>query len=186
MILPAARAARCEKLLAKRQVCRDEDVMNFPIHKYGRIRRIMGAHRVVGAAAVITALGVMMGLATPALADLKLCNMTSSRIGVAIGYKDQQGWVSEGWWNVGPQSCEVLLKGALIARYYYVHAVDYDRGGEWSGTDFMCSDDKAFTIRGVTDCEQRGYRRLGFFEVDTKEETDWTIRMTDSTERGTE
>ena len=39
--------------------------------------------------------------ASPALADFKLCNNTSSRIGVAIGYKDDKGWVSEGWWNVG-------------------------------------------------------------------------------------
>jgi len=118
--------------------------------------------------------------APPASADLKLCNMTSSRIGVAIGYKDPDGWVSEGWWNVAAQSCEVMLKGDLIARFYYVHAVDYDRGGEWAGDDFMCTDEKEFTIRGVHDCAKRGYTRNGFFEVDTKEESDWTIRMTDA------
>jgi len=117
--------------------------------------------------------------ARPAMADLKLCNMTPSRIGVAIGYKDDAGWVSEGWWNVAAQKCEVLLKGDLIARFYYVHAVDYDRGGEWSGGDFMCTDEKEFTIRGVHDCAKRGFIRTGFFEVDTREEADWTIRMTD-------
>jgi len=122
----------------------------------------------------------LSAFAPPAQADLKLCNMTSSRIGVAIGYKEPQGWVSEGWWNVAAQDCEVLLKGELIARFYYVHAVDYDRGGEWSGDDFMCTDDKEFTIRGVHDCAKRGYKRTGFFEVDTKEEADWTIRMTDA------
>lgn len=120
--------------------------------------------------------------AQPALADLKLCNMTPSRIGVAIGYKDDTGWVSEGWWNVAAQKCEVLLKGELIARFYYVHAIDYDRGGEWSGKDFMCTDEKEFTIRGVHDCAKRGHKRTGFFEVDTKEEADWTIRMTDAEE----
>lgn len=122
--------------------------------------------------------------ARPASADLKLCNMTPSRIGVAIGYKDPDGWVSEGWWNVAAQSCEVMLKGDLIARFYYVHAVDYDRGGEWAGDDFMCTDEKEFTIRGVHDCAKRGYTRTGFFEVDTQEEADWTIRMTDA--EGTE
>ena len=66
-------------------------------------------------------------------ADLKLCNSTDSRIGIAIGYKDTDGWTTEGWWNVASHSCETLLKGNLIARYYYVHAVDYDRGGEWRG-----------------------------------------------------
>jgi len=117
--------------------------------------------------------------APAAKADLKLCNMTSSRIGVAIGYKASEGWVSEGWWNVAAQDCEILLKGDLIARFYYVHAVDYDRGGEWSGEAIMCTDEKAFTIKGVQDCEGRGFTRTGFFEVDTQEEADWTIRMTD-------
>ncbi len=133
--------------------------------------------------------GIVAGLllaasaaAKPALADLKLCNMTPSRIGVAIGYKDDTGWVSEGWWNVAAQKCEVLLKGELIARFYYVHAIDYDRGGEWSGKDCMCTDEKEFTIRGVHDCANRGHKRTGFFEVDTKEEADWTIRMTDAEE----
>ena len=38
---------------------------------------------------------------------------------------------TEGWWNVSSRSCETLLRGALVARYYYIYAVDYDRGGEW-------------------------------------------------------
>ena len=80
------------------------------------------------------------GYTTSAHADLKLCNTTTSRVGVAIGYKDDQGWVSEGWWNVASQTCEVLLKGTLVARYYYIHALDYDRGGEWAGKAYMCTD----------------------------------------------
>ena len=125
-----------------------------------------------------------LGLAAPAAADLKLCNTTTSRIGVAIGYKDEQGWVSEGWWNVASQTCEVLLKGTLVARYYYIHALDYDRGGEWGGKAFMCTGDKAFTIRGVQDCQTRNYKRSGFFEVDTNEEKDWTVRLADPGEGG--
>jgi len=69
----------------------------------------------------------------PAKADFRLCNNTGSRVGVAIGYKDNEGWTTEGWWNVSSRSCETLLRGALVARYYYIYAVDYDRGGEWSG-----------------------------------------------------
>jgi uncharacterized membrane protein len=130
--------------------------------------------------AFAAALAFGLGAFAPdARADLTLCNMTSSRIGVAVGYKDSQSWVSEGWWNVAAQDCEILLKDDLVARFYYVHAVDYDRGGAWSGEAFMCTDDKKFTIRGVHDCDKRGYKRTGFFEVDTKEEADWTIRMTD-------
>ncbi len=94
---------------------------------------------------------------------------------MAIGYKDDKGWVSEGWWNVGQQSCEVLLKGPLVARFYYVHALDYDRGGEWGGKSTMCTADEMFTIRGEQECPNRGYKRSGFFEVDTHEEKDWTV-----------
>ncbi len=112
-------------------------------------------------------------------ADLKLCNMTASRVGVAVGYKDQNGWVAEGWWNVLSHSCETLFLGELKARFYYIHAVDYDRGGEWAGKALMCTGSKAFTIRGVESCDKRGYKRTGFFEVDTGEANDWTIRLTD-------
>ena len=48
----------------------------------------------------------------------------------------------------------------------------------------MCTGDKSFTIRGVQDCTRRGYKGTGFFEVDTQEAKDWTIRLTDPSERG--
>jgi len=117
-----------------------------------------------------------------AWADLKLCNATSSRIGVAIGYQDNKGWATEGWWNIAAQTCETLLKGTLPSRYYYVYAIDYDRGGEWNGQNFMCTSDRMFTIRGVQDCQRRSYKRTGFFEVDVGDSQDWTIRLTDPTE----
>jgi len=135
------------------------------------------------AAAGVVFLAALL-LTTPADADLKLCNTTSSRIGVAIGYQDPTGWTTEGWWNVAAQTCETLYKGALSSRFYYIHAIDYDRGGEWAGKSVMCTVDKSFTIRGVQDCNRRGYKGTGFFEVDTQEAKDWTIRLTDPSEGG--
>ena len=123
----------------------------------------------------------LAGFAAPALADLRMCNTTASRIGVAIGYRDAQGWVTEGWWNIAPRGCETLLRGTLAARFYYVHAVDYDKGGEWTGKSVMCTRNKEFTIRGIEDCLARGYDRAGFFEVDTGEQKSWTIQLTDPT-----
>jgi len=119
----------------------------------------------------------------PAKADFRLCNNTGSRVGVAIGYKDNEGWTTEGWWNVSTRSCETLLRGALVARYYYIYAVDYDRGGEWSGKAYMCSREKEFTIRGTENCLARGYDRTGFFEVDTGEQRSWTVQLTDAAEQ---
>jgi len=119
-----------------------------------------------------------------ALADLTLCNATGSRVGVAIGYRDGDGWASEGWWNVSSQTCETLLRGDVPSRYIYVHAVDYDRGGAWIGTNFLCTHEKSFAIRSAEDCETRGYARTGFFEVDTGDAKEWTIRLTDPDRNG--
>jgi len=126
---------------------------------------------------------VLFALAGPAQADFRLCNNTGSRVGVAVGYKDADGWTTEGWWNLSARSCETLLRGGLVARFYYIYAVDYDRGGEWSGRAFMCTRDKEFTIRGIEDCLARGFERAGFFEVDTGEQRSWTVQLTDSTDQ---
>ena len=130
-------------------------------------------------AAAVMMLPLVVLPSASASADLKLCNSTSSRVGVAVGYQDATGWATEGWWNIASQTCETLLKGAVPSRFIYIHALDYDRGGEWVGTNFMCTDDKSFAIRGVKDCQQRGFKRTGFFEVDTGESQEWTIRLTD-------
>jgi uncharacterized membrane protein len=119
----------------------------------------------------------------PAAADFRLCNNTSSRVGIALGYKDAEGWTTEGWWNVSSRACETLLRGTLVARFYYIYALDYDRGGEWSGQAFMCSRDKEFTIKGTENCLARGFDRTGFFEVDTGEQRAWTVQLTESNEQ---
>ncbi|MCB1413007.1 MAG: DUF1036 domain-containing protein [Xanthobacteraceae bacterium] len=144
-----------------------------------------GARRRGNAAPACAALllAVACGWASPAAADFRLCNNTPSRVGIALGYKDAEGWVTEGWWNIASRSCETLLKGTLIARYYYIYALDYDRGGEWSGQAFMCTRDKEFTIRGTENCLARGFDRTGFFEVDTGEQRSWTVQLTESSQQ---
>lgn len=141
-----------------------------------------GWRRVRFGIAPVALAGVVLasGFFQPARADLRLCNKTNSTVGVALGYKDQKGWASEGWWNIRPQECKTLLEGNLIARYYYIYAIDYDKGGSWDGKATLCTHEKIFTIRGRTNCEARGYRTTGFFEVDTGEETDWTITLSEA------
>ncbi len=150
--------------------------VSFPLQSLVNARR--------AALKALVAATVLCGSAELAFADLKMCNTSASRVGVAIGYQDPKGWATEGWWNIASQTCETLLKGAVPSRFIYVYAVDYDRGGEWAGTNFMCTQDKSFAIRDVRDCQRRGYRRTGFFEVDTGEAKDWTIRLTDPEEAG--
>lgn len=132
---------------------------------------------VLGAA---TTVSVLLA-AQPARADFRMCNLTASRVSVALAYTDGQGWVSEGWWNLKPQDCDTLVRGALAAQFYYVYAMD-ERGGEWKGKAFMCTSDREFKIEGRQDCFVRGYERTGFFEVDTgKDAKNWTVQLTDPT-----
>jgi len=123
-------------------------------------------------AAVLLAVGA-------AHADFRVCNRTDSRVGVSLGYKDGEHWTTEGWWNIPPATCETLVRGTLIARYYYLYAQDYDQGGEWSGKAYLCTRDKEFTIQGIADCLARGYNRTGFFEVDTLDQKNWTVQLTE-------
>lgn len=125
-------------------------------------------------------LALVIGAATPAQADLRICNMTGARVGVALGYRDAQGWMTEGWWNIDERKCETLLRGPLAGRFYYVYALDYSGGGEWGGRSFLCTRDREFSIRGIDNCLARGYERTGFFEVDTGQQKSWTIQLTDS------
>jgi uncharacterized membrane protein len=134
--------------------------------------------------------GILVGLvagivshADIAAADFRICNNTGSRVGLALGYKDAEHWTTEGWWNLSARTCDTLLRGTLPARYYYIYAVDYDRGGEWSGRAYMCTREREFTIRGTEDCLARGFDRTGFFEVDTLEQPSWTVQLTDSADQ---
>src|ERR1700731_2987465 len=128
-------------------------------------------------------LAVMCLWNNPAAADFRLCNNTSSRVGCALGYKDAEGWTTEGWWNVSARSCETPLRGTLVARFYYIYALDYDRGGEISRQALARARDKEFTIRGADNCLARGFDRTGFFEVDTGDQRAWTVQLTESNEQ---
>ena len=72
-----------------------------------------------------------------------------------------------------------------MSRFYYIYAVDYDQFGEWGGRAFMCTREKEFTISGIEDCVARGFERTGFFEIDTGEQSSWTVQLTEPVQTGT-
>jgi uncharacterized membrane protein len=120
-----------------------------------------------------------------AKADFRVCNKTTSLVGIAIGYKADRDWTTEGWWTIESDNCATLLAGPLVGRYYYMYAIDYDQGGAWGGDSaFLCTQEKEFTIEGVTNCVARGYQKTGFYEVDTGNQDSWTIQLTEPTSRG--
>ncbi|MEQ1902313.1 MAG: DUF1036 domain-containing protein [Devosia sp.] len=119
--------------------------------------------------------------AFPAYADLRVCNQTTNPVSIALGYRADKGWQSEGWWVAPPDKCAIVYQGDLHSRFFYLYVADDLGGGAWDGDVFMCTRDESFTIFGVEDCLARGYERTGFFEVDTQNRTDWTMQLTDTT-----
>jgi uncharacterized membrane protein len=125
---------------------------------------------------VLAALAVS---AAPARADLRVCNQSANQVSIALGYRADKGWQSEGWWVAPAGDCAVLYQGDLHSRFFYLYVADDIGGGAWDGDRFMCTRDESFTIFGVEDCLARGYERTGFFEVDTQNRTDWTLQLRD-------
>ena len=123
--------------------------------------------------------GLLALTCLPARADFRVCNNSTGRISVALSYTDGTTWTTEGWWNLKPNACEPILRGPLVAEFYYIYAMD-ERGGEWKGSAFMCTLDREFRIEGRDDCYARGYDRSGFYEIDTgKDAKNWTVQLTD-------
>ncbi|KMW58115.1 putative integral membrane protein [Candidatus Rhodobacter oscarellae] len=114
---------------------------------------------------------------TPALAGLIFCNETGTRATVAIGYTEDGSWISEGWWRVEPFDCTEVQAGDLTKRYYYWRATS--KGGTFPSENYyFCTTDAAFTIVGDENCEQRGYQREAFTEVDTGQSKDFIVNLT--------
>lgn len=130
-------------------------------------------------------LGAFSLSAAPAYADLRVCNQSTNQVSIALGYRAEKGWQSEGWWVAPSGKCAIVYQGDLHSRFFYLYVADDIGGGAWDGTNFMCTRDESFTIFGVEDCLARGYERTGFFEVDTQNRTDWTLQLTDPTNNDT-
>lgn len=126
------------------------------------------------------ALAILSVSTLPARADLRVCNQSNNQVSIALGYRAERGWQSEGWWVAPTKQCAVVYQGDLESRFFYLYVADDIGGGAWDGSVFMCTRDESFTIFGVEDCLARGYERTGFFEVDTQNRTDWTLQLTDT------
>jgi len=137
---------------------------------------------------ILLGLFVSLGIIVPALfgtssaarAEFRICNDTTNLVGAALGYRENNEWVSEGWFQIQGESCATLVEGDLNTRFYYVYAEESDRGGQWRGDIFMCTSEREFRIVGVKDCFTRGQLRTGFFEIDTGGRASWMVRLTET------
>ena len=125
------------------------------------------------------AFGVNIAIISPAKADFRICNETNSLVGAALGYRKEEKWISEGWFQIAAKSCASLIQGDLSTQFYYIYAEDAERGGQWRGDVFLCTKDREFKIEGIENCFQRGFMRTGFFEIDTGNKSSWMVRLTE-------
>jgi len=116
-------------------------------------------------------------LSAPARADLRVCNATQGFVGVAVGYPDTKGWVSEGWWHIGRASCVTVIEGPLSSRFYYFFAEDVSGKGRWDGPISMCGQTTEFRIEGLDNCFARGFQKFSFQEIDTQNQSSWMIEL---------
>lgn len=141
--------------------------------------------------AVLPALALAAGLfllAGPgeARADFRVCNGTQTLVGVAVGQRTAEGWVSEGWWRIPATTCRSVVEGELNSRYYYLYAEDAEGLGRWAGTVDLCIAENEFKIVGVKDCFARGFQKMGFREYDTGGQGSWMVQLTESPREGAE
>ncbi len=125
-------------------------------------------------AGFVTCLGSL-----PAHADFAVCNQTFDMVNVAIGKSQDEVFVTDGWWTIGPNQCANVLTEPLSVRYIYVFAQDVFGNVILSGATRMCVAPERFTIRGETDCIRRGYIEAPFHEVDTLRSERWTLFLTE-------
>jgi uncharacterized membrane protein len=135
-------------------------------------------------ATVLISLNFILVDTTIAKSDFRMCNDTKSLVGIALGYREKEKWITEGWWQIPSDTCSSLIEGNLPSRFFYIYAEDADHGGQWRGDIFMCTDDREFRIAGVQECFTRGFQKTGFFEVDTGDKGSWMVRLTESGQTG--
>ncbi len=128
-----------------------------------------------GAGAGFLSVGV-----TEAAADLRVCNGTQALVGVAIGYRGEEGWISEGWWRIPAAQCRSVVEGQLTSRYYYLYAEDAEGVGRWAGEVNLCIAENEFRVVGVEDCFTRGFQEMGFREYDTGAQASWMVNLTEA------
>ncbi len=123
---------------------------------------------------------ILIVFSNAAFAEFRVCNKTSGRVGLAIGVQQGPIRITQGWFNIKANTCETPIKEDLKDGPYFIYATDYDRGGEWNGSELMCVNDREFYIENSNDCYARGFDKAGFRLIATKGLKNWTLDLNDS------
>jgi uncharacterized membrane protein len=94
--------------------------------------------------------------ASPAHAELNLCNRTSYRVDAAIGLEKRANVATRGWFRIDPGQCRQVVDGACDVDMIYVHARTPPVYGNapvaQSGHAELCIRDGNFDIANARGC----------------------------------
>ncbi|CAL74702.1 conserved hypothetical protein; Putative peptidoglycan-binding domain-containing protein [Bradyrhizobium sp. ORS 278] len=121
----------------------------------------------------------LLASATPARADLKLCNRMSYVVEAAIGIDEKAATATRGWFRLDPATCRVVLQGTMTADRILLHARALSLYGASpmaeNGNDQLCvaaSDN--FVIAAARQC-RTGQTPAAFTQVTPTKTDDGTL-----------
>jgi uncharacterized membrane protein len=98
----------------------------------------------------------LLFIASPAHADLKLCNRMSYVVDAAIGIDDKSATATRGWFRINPAQCRVVAQGTLTADRILLHARTLGIYGAspapQNGSDTLCIAPEDFVIAAARQC----------------------------------
>lgn len=92
-------------------------------------------------------------------------------------------WSKIGWWNIPAGQRQTVLTGSLNSRYYYFFARAAD-GGEWSDPRRQVDVPYQEFYLCAYDVPAPPAFRVGLIELDTRDSTDFLVRLTRRGVRG--
>jgi uncharacterized membrane protein len=108
-------------------------------------------------------------LASPARADLELCNRTSFVIESAVGIEEQGVAATRGWFRVDPGACRTVLRGELATERLFVHARPLPIYGGvkplHASEAELCVGEGEFLIAGARRCSAERQRLVPFGQM---------------------
>lgn len=122
----------------------------------------------VGGRLWLAGAAMLMGTASGAAGGIRFCNEFDQTIRFAVAYKDGGQWVSEGWIEVRPKSCQADDKHTGLNDFYWRGETDWINVGggkkskwSWGKQRQFAVKDGPFSVRGA-DTQASGARVEGF------------------------
>jgi uncharacterized membrane protein len=113
------------------------------------------------------ALAALTALASPARADLQLCNRMSYVVETAVGVEENGVAATRGWFRIDPGQCRIVMQGELQVEQLYVHAralavygaSPFPQGGHAD----LCIAQDNFVLASARSCSRTAGQRLARF-----------------------